>query len=41
VELQAHLYYVLAGEDAGSKHEKAESLNIPVLDEAAFEELLS
>jgi DNA ligase (NAD+) len=33
--------YVLAGEDAGSKLEKANTLNVPVLDEAAFEELLS
>jgi NAD-dependent DNA ligase len=32
---------VLAGQDAGSKGEKAESLNTPVLDEAAFEELPS
>lgn len=33
--------YVLAGEDAGSKLERADSLGVPVLDEAAFEELLS
>ena len=33
--------YVLAGEDAGSKLEKAESLGVPVLDEKSFEELLS
>ncbi len=32
--------YVLAGEDAGSKLERAESLGVTVLDEAAFEELL-
>jgi DNA ligase (NAD+) len=33
--------YVLAGEDAGSKLEKANALGVPVLDEAAFEKLLS
>ena len=32
--------YVLAGEEAGSKLEKANSLGIPVLDEAAFLEML-
>jgi DNA ligase (NAD+) len=33
--------YVLAGEDAGSKLDKANSLGVAVLDEAAFEELFS
>ena len=33
--------YVLAGEGAGSKLERANSLGVPVLDETAFEELLS
>jgi DNA ligase (NAD+) len=32
--------YVLAGEDAGSKLERAKELGVPVLDEAGFEELL-
>jgi DNA ligase (NAD+) len=30
---------VLAGEDAGSKLERAKELGVPVLDEAGFEEL--
>ena len=33
--------YVVAGEAAGSKREKAESLGIPVIDESALDELLS
>ena len=33
--------YVLAGEEAGSKLERAKELDIPVLDEASFEELFS
>jgi DNA ligase (NAD+) len=32
--------FVIAGEEAGSKLEKASSLNIPVLDEAAFKKML-
>ncbi len=33
--------YVLAGEEAGSKLERANALGVPVLDEAGFEKLLS
>jgi DNA ligase (NAD+) len=32
---------VLAGDEAGSKLEKANALGVPILDETAFEELLS
>ena len=33
--------YVLAGEDAGSKLDKARDLKVPVLDEAGIEALLA
>jgi DNA ligase (NAD+) len=32
--------YVVAGENAGSKYDKAVELGIPVLDEAGFRSLL-
>ncbi len=32
--------YVVVGADPGSKHEKAKSLNVPILDEAQFEKLV-
>ena len=32
--------YVVVGENAGSKAEKAEQLGVPILDEAGFEQLL-
>ena len=34
-------HYVLAGEDAGSKLEKARSLGVPVIDENQLRELLA
>jgi DNA ligase (NAD+) len=33
--------YVVIGENAGSKADKAEQLGVPILDEAAFEQLLA
>src|SRR5437764_1225241 len=33
--------FVVAGENAGSKHDKAVELGVPVLDEAAFQKLLT
>ena len=33
--------FLVAGENAGSKLDKAESLGVPVLDEAGFERLLA
>ena len=40
VALWARARDVLAGEDAGSKLQKAKELGVTVLDEAAFEGLL-
>jgi len=37
--ISARTHYLLAGEDAGSKLEKARKLGVTVLDEAAFERL--
>jgi DNA ligase (NAD+) len=33
--------YVLAGSDAGSKLEKAKTLNIPIIDEAELDRIAS
>ncbi len=33
-------HYVLAGEGGGSKRDKAEALNIPILDEPALQSLI-
>jgi DNA ligase (NAD+) len=32
--------YVVAGEDAGSKYQQAQRLNVPILDEADLHQLL-
>jgi len=34
-------HFVVAGENAGSKYDKAMELGVPVLDEAAFQTLLT
>jgi DNA ligase (NAD+) len=34
-------HFVVAGENAGSKYDKAVELGVPVLDEAAFQTLLT
>jgi DNA ligase (NAD+) len=39
--VSANTDYVLAGEDAGSKLDRARTLRVPVIDEKGFEELLS
>ena len=39
--VSAKTSYLLAGTEAGSKLDKAHSLNVPVLDEAGFEALLA
>jgi DNA ligase (NAD+) len=39
--VSANTDYVLAGEDAGSKLDRARTLRVPVIDETGFEELLS
>ncbi len=38
--ISAKTSYLLAGEGGGSKRKKAESLGVPIIDEAAFEQLL-
>ena len=34
-------HFVVAGENAGSKYDKAVELGVPILDEAAFQTLLT
>ncbi len=34
-------HFVVAGENAGSKYDKAIELGVPILDEAAFQTLLT
>jgi DNA ligase (NAD+) len=38
--ISKNTHYLLCGEKGGSKRDKAESLGVPILDEAAFNELL-